>query len=176
MDRWLNNQPQPYLVARIRMNASFGCWKNGVIVQDRPREVLWWMSIKETCKPKVLVTTRLSKGGCISLAVGQKPFRVIRKLDWSRCGPPSTWETYSSKMGLSKILNLEHKYGTTKAQLLRKANGAQSSIKKRSIPPKDMSSWSWHLIKGPWKNSHNPGPIMSPHTYIYVLSKPAKRN
>jgi hypothetical protein len=43
-------------------------------------------------------------------------------------------------MGLSKILNLEHKYGTTKAQLLRKANGAQSSIKKRSIPPKDMSS------------------------------------
>jgi hypothetical protein len=29
-----------------------------------------------------------------------------------------------SKMGLSKIQNLKHRYGTTKAQLLRKINGA----------------------------------------------------
>jgi hypothetical protein len=32
-------------------------------------------------------------------------------------------------MGPSKIRNLEHKYTTTKAQLSRKANGAQSSMK-----------------------------------------------
>jgi hypothetical protein len=34
-----------------------------------------------------------------------------------------------------KIQNLKHKYGTTKTQFPRKADGAQSSIKRRLIPP-----------------------------------------
>jgi hypothetical protein len=33
------------------------------------------------------------------------------------------------------------------------------------------------LLKGgPWKDSHDPGPIMSPHTYIILLSKPTKKD
>jgi hypothetical protein len=40
-------------------------------------------------------------------------------------------------MGLLKIQNLEHIYETTKAQFPKKTNGAQSSIDKRPIPPKD---------------------------------------
>jgi hypothetical protein len=43
-------------------------------------------------------------------------------------------------MALSKIQNFEHKYGTTKAQFPRKVNGAQTSIKKKSIPPKDIGN------------------------------------
>jgi hypothetical protein len=47
---------------------------------------------------------------------------------------------YSSKMGLSKIQNLEHKYGTTRAQFPIKAYGPQSSTEKRHIPLKDINS------------------------------------
>jgi hypothetical protein len=42
--------------------------------------------------------------------------------------------------GCVGMTHIEHKYGTTKAQLLRKTNGAKSSTKKRSIPPKDIGS------------------------------------
>jgi hypothetical protein len=45
-------------------------------------------------------------------------------------------------MGLSEIQNLEDKYGTTKTQFPRKANGAQSFIDKRHIPPKVINSWA----------------------------------
>jgi hypothetical protein len=43
-------------------------------------------------------------------------------------------------MGLLKIQNVEHKYGTTKTQLPRKIDGAQSSIERRPIPLKDIGS------------------------------------
>jgi hypothetical protein len=43
-------------------------------------------------------------------------------------------------MGISKIRNLEHKYEATKTQLLEKVDGAQSSIVKRPIPPKEINS------------------------------------
>jgi hypothetical protein len=41
-------------------------------------------------------------------------------------------------MGLSKIRNLEHKYGATKAQYFRKVDGTQFSINKRPTPPKEI--------------------------------------
>jgi hypothetical protein len=47
---------------------------------------------------------------------------------------------HSSKMSLLKIQNLEHKYKTSKTQLPKKVDGAQSSIEKRFIPPKDISN------------------------------------
>jgi hypothetical protein len=78
--------------------------------------------------------------------------------------------------GFIKIQNLEHIYGATKTQLPRKADGAQSSIDKRPIPPKNIGCQAWCPIKGPWIHSHNPGPIMSPHTYITFLSKFTKRD
>jgi hypothetical protein len=43
-------------------------------------------------------------------------------------------------MNLSKIRNLKHKYGITKAQLPRNLDGAKSSIERRHIPPKDIGS------------------------------------
>jgi hypothetical protein len=43
-------------------------------------------------------------------------------------------------MGISKIRNLEHKYGTTITQLPRKVDGAQSSIERKLIPVKDVGS------------------------------------
>jgi hypothetical protein len=79
-------------------------------------------------------------------------------------------------MGLLKIWNLEHKYGATKTQLLRKVDGAQSSINKRLIPPKEIGSQAWHHAKGPWIDSHDLKPIMSSHTYITRLSKLTKRD
>jgi hypothetical protein len=39
-----------------------------------------------------------------------------------------------------------------------------------------MDSWIWCLVKGPWKDSHDPKPIMSPHAYITLLSKLAKKD
>jgi hypothetical protein len=54
--------------------------------------------------------------------------------------PPKPKKTYSSKMGLSKIQNIEHKYGTTRAQFPKKADGAQSFIERRHIPQKDINS------------------------------------
>jgi hypothetical protein len=79
-------------------------------------------------------------------------------------------------MSLLKIWNLEHKYETTKAQLPKKVDGAQSSIERRLVPQKDIRSRTQSLNKGPWKYSHNPKPIMSPHTCIIFLLKPAKKN
>ncbi len=90
--------------------------------------VLWCMSIKDAYRHDALVIARLSKKRCISLDVGRRPFCTAHNHDWSKCGCPSTWETYSSITNLSKILNLEHKYEATKAQLFKKVDGAQSSI------------------------------------------------
>jgi hypothetical protein len=72
------------------------------------------MSIKDAYRHGVLVIAKLSKNGCISLATWRKPSRATHKHDWNKCGPPSTWKTYSSKMGISEIQNLKHKYETTK--------------------------------------------------------------
>jgi hypothetical protein len=33
------------------------------------RDVSWWKSIKNACKPGALVTTKHSKEGCISLTI-----------------------------------------------------------------------------------------------------------
>jgi hypothetical protein len=43
-------------------------------------------------------------------------------------------------MGLLKIRNLEHKYRTTKAQLPKEVDGAQSSIDRKLIPLKNIGS------------------------------------
>jgi hypothetical protein len=55
-----------------------------------PRDVSWWMSIKDACKLGVLITTRLSKEGCISLVARIRSFCVVCKHDKNKCGPPST--------------------------------------------------------------------------------------
>jgi hypothetical protein len=66
------------------------------------------------CPSKMpIVIPRLSKEGCISLVVGRRAFCATSRHDLSQCGPPSTWEKYFSKTGLSKIRNLEHKYKAT---------------------------------------------------------------
>jgi hypothetical protein len=46
-----------------------------------PRDVSWWMSIKDACKLGALITIKLSKEGCISLAARGRPFRVACKHD-----------------------------------------------------------------------------------------------
>jgi hypothetical protein len=43
-------------------------------------------------------------------------------------------------MGLSKIINLVHKYGATNAQFPIKVDGAQSSVKRSLIPLKDINN------------------------------------
>jgi hypothetical protein len=45
------------------------------------RDVLWWMSIKDAYRLGVLITTKLSKEGCIFLAEGRKPFCIAHKYD-----------------------------------------------------------------------------------------------
>jgi len=34
------------------------------------RDVSWWLSIKDACRPRVTVLVKFSKEGCISLATG----------------------------------------------------------------------------------------------------------
>jgi hypothetical protein len=67
------------------------------------RDVLWWMSIKDACRLGAPITAKLSKKGCISLAVKGKPSHTAHKYDSSRWAPPLTWKTYFSKTSLSKI-------------------------------------------------------------------------
>jgi hypothetical protein len=45
------------------------------------RDVLWWMSIKNACRPRVLIIIRISKEGCISLIIGGRPSCVACKYD-----------------------------------------------------------------------------------------------
>ncbi len=45
---------------------------------------------------------------------GKKVIPSYTKAWLKEVGAPSTWKTYSSKMSLLKIQNLEHKYGATK--------------------------------------------------------------
>jgi hypothetical protein len=120
------------------------------------KDVLWWMSIKDAYRPRAPIIARLSKVGCISLVTRGRPSCATHKHVWSRCGPFLTWKKYSSKTGVLKIWNLDHKYKTTRAQLLRKIDGAQSSVERKHIPPKDIDSQTWHLTKGSWKDSHDP--------------------
>ncbi len=104
------------------------------------KDVSWCKSIKDTYKLGVMVTIKLLKERCITLVARGRPSHIACKHDWNKCGPPSTWKTYSFEKGLSKIWNLEHKYKATRTQLCRKANGVQSSIERRPIPPKEISS------------------------------------
>jgi len=45
------------------------------------RDVSWWKSIKDACRPKVLITARMSKEGCISLIIGKWPSHIAHKHD-----------------------------------------------------------------------------------------------
>jgi hypothetical protein len=71
---------------------------------------------------------------------------------------------------------MEHKYGGTKTQLLRNVDAAQSSIDKKHIPSKDIENQAWHPVKRLLINSHDPGPIMSPHICITFLLKLMKKD
>jgi hypothetical protein len=98
------------------------------------------MSIKEAYIPWVSIITKLSKKMCIFLLAG-KGYPKLHKRMIKRGGPPpSNKKTYSFKTGLSKIRNLVHKYKATKTQLPIKVDGAQTSIDKRPIPPKEINS------------------------------------
>ncbi len=55
-------------------------------------------------------------------------------------GPPQLEKHTLPKWVYRKYENLEHKYKATKAQLPRKANGAQFSIERRPILPKYIGS------------------------------------
>jgi hypothetical protein len=71
-----------------------------------------------------------------------------------------------------KIRNLEHKYKTTRAQLLRKVDGAQSCIKKKPIPPK-YRQYAPHLDIKPHPKSLNMGGSFGmKHLEIYSYTIP----
>jgi hypothetical protein len=45
------------------------------------RDVSWWKSIKDAYKHGVSVIAKVSKEGCISLAIGGRPFCAAHKHD-----------------------------------------------------------------------------------------------
>jgi hypothetical protein len=45
------------------------------------RDVLWWKSIKDACKPGALVIIKFSKERCISLATRGRPSHATCKQD-----------------------------------------------------------------------------------------------
>jgi hypothetical protein len=46
-----------------------------------PRDVLWWKSIKDACRPRALIITKFSKEGCISLVATGRPSCIAGKLN-----------------------------------------------------------------------------------------------
>jgi hypothetical protein len=59
---------------------------------------------------------------CFHLAARGMLLQITWKQDQRKCGPLSIWKTYSFKMGLSKIGNLEHRYEAIKTQFPKKVN------------------------------------------------------
>jgi hypothetical protein len=53
---------------------------------------------------------------------------------------PFNLKKHYFKTNILKIRNLEHKYKTMRAQLLKKPDVAQSSIERKLLPPKDIGS------------------------------------
>jgi len=54
------------------------------------KDVSWCVSIKYACRPGMSKFAKFAKEGCISLAIGKKPFRTTHKDDCNKCEPPST--------------------------------------------------------------------------------------
>jgi len=46
-----------------------------------PRDVLWWMSIKNACRPRALLIVKLSKEGCNFMDARGKPYHDACKHD-----------------------------------------------------------------------------------------------
>jgi hypothetical protein len=85
------------------------------------KDVSWCKSIKDSYRFGALVITRFLKKRCISLVVKGSPSCATCRQEWNMWA--SIWKTYSSKIGLSKIWNLEHKCGATRAQLFKNQMG-----------------------------------------------------
>jgi hypothetical protein len=75
------------------------------------RDVLWWKSIKDACKPGAPVIVKFSKERCISLATRGRPSHATCK---------QVWAFLNLRNLFLQIRNLEHKYGTTRTQILKK--------------------------------------------------------
>jgi hypothetical protein len=45
------------------------------------RDVSWWMSIRDVGRLEMLVITKISKEGCISLAIRGRPYHAAHKHD-----------------------------------------------------------------------------------------------
>jgi hypothetical protein len=73
MDRWTNNQHSLASLPEQEQMWVLHDEENGIIFQNTFKRGVWWMSIKNVCKPKVLITAKLSKERCISLAMGRRP-------------------------------------------------------------------------------------------------------
>jgi hypothetical protein len=43
------------------------------------KDVSWWKSIKDTCRPRALIIVELLKEGCISLVARGRPSHVAHK-------------------------------------------------------------------------------------------------
>jgi hypothetical protein len=133
------------------------------------KDVSWWMSIKYAYRHGALLTTTLSKERCTSLATKRRLSQTTRGQDWRGCGP-------SEKHIFSKHVYQRYETQHTKYNTNTKTNGAQSSIKVRLIPLKEISSQAWRPAKRPWINSHDPKPIMSPHTFMNLYQTHKKKN
>jgi len=109
----------------------------------------------------------------------KRSFCIAHKHDWNRCGP----------LQPEKILFQNRYIENTKPKAWirnhqspipsKKTNGTQLPIEKKPIPSKDINNWTYHLTKGPWKDSHNVEPIMSPHNsknkMLFYLVYPTPR-
>jgi hypothetical protein len=45
------------------------------------RDVLWWKSIKDACRPRAPITVKLSKEMCISIVARRRPFCITCNQD-----------------------------------------------------------------------------------------------
>jgi len=134
------------------------------------KDVSWWMFIKNAYRHGALVTTTLSKERCTSPATKIKLSQTTWGQDWRGCGPFHLKKHIFSKHVYQKYETQHTKYNTN-----TETNVAQSSIKIRHVPLKEISSQAWCPTKRPWINSHDPKPIMSPHTFMTLYQNPPKK-
>ncbi len=108
----INHSLAPFVQTKV--NVGTGYWGNGVIFQDGFKRCVV-MDVHQ----RSLQTWGI--GNCQTFKIKVNFFNYEKKAILSymkvwlkEVGPSSTWETHSSKLGLLKIQNLEHMYGTTK--------------------------------------------------------------
>ncbi len=99
------------------------------------------VDVHQRClKLGVSITAKFSKEGCIPLITRGRPSYVAFKHDWNKCGSLKNIFFQNGFIKNIKPIAQIWSHESHESQFLKTLDGAQSSIKKRPIPLKDIGS------------------------------------